>query len=404
MIQGCLPGGRQQSGKAKNMDVQQYYHQALSKRGYQADAAQLRAVARLQQAYEEWAAYKAARSSVFKRLINRPDIPRGVYLWGGVGRGKSFLMDGFYDVVPLVRKTRLHFHEFMRDVHRQLDDMKGIADPLDEVARRVAKKYRLICFDEFHVSDIADAMILYNLLKPLFEHGVSFVMTSNYEPDTLYPDGLHRDRMLPTIALLKQRLDVLNVDGGNDYRQRALEQVESYIVGLNAATDEALRSAFVRIAETHDEDPQIRIEAREIRALRRAGGVIWFDFATLCGGPRSQNDYLEIASRFHTVILSGIPAMSLAMSSEARRFTWLIDVFYDRRVKLIMSAAVRPELLYTQGVLSNEFQRTVSRIVEMQSREYMDSMRREAVAELSDRSDVSDFNAATPPTRLENQS
>ena len=371
------------SGDVKDMDVQQYYHQALAKRGYTADEAQLRAVARLQQAYEEWAAYKAARSSVFKRLINRPDVPRGVYLWGGVGRGKSFLMDGFFSVVPLVRKTRLHFHEFMRDVHRQLDDMKGIANPLDEVAKRVAQKYRLICFDEFHVSDIADAMILYNLLKPLFDHGVSFVMTSNYAPDTLYPDGLHRDRMLPTIALLKQRLDVLNVDAGLDYRQRALEQVESYLTPLNAASDEALRNAFVRIAEMQDEDPRVRIEAREIRALRRAGGVIWFDFATLCGGPRSQNDYLEIASRFHTVILSGIPAMSAAMSSEARRFTWLIDVFYDRRVKLIMSAAVAPEQLYTQGMLSNEFQRTVSRIVEMQSRDYMDSMRREAAADLS---------------------
>jgi len=301
-------------------------------------------------------------------------------MWGGVGRGKSFLMDSFYSVVPVVRKTRLHFHEFMRGVHRQLDELKGIADPLDEVARRVAKKYRLICFDEFHVSDVADAMILYNLLKALFDNKVSFVMTSNYHPDTLYPDGLHRDRLLPTIALLKERLDVLNVDAGTDYRKKAMQQVVAYHAPLGAQADRALRQAFAALAETADDDPRIHIEAREIKALRRAGGAIWFDFATLCGGPRSQNDYLELASRFHTVILSGVPRMSAAMSSEARRFTWLIDVFYDHKVKLLMSAEVQPEELYTEGVLSNEFHRTVSRIIEMQSLEYMEAERR-SVAE-----------------------
>ena len=365
------------------MNVQQFYQHALSQRGYSSDAAQQRAVDRLQQAYEEWVSFKAQRSSTFKRLINRPDVPRGVYLWGGVGRGKSFLMDSFYSVVPLVRKTRVHFHEFMRDVHRQLDELKGVADPLDDVARRIAKKYRLICFDEFHVSDVADAMILYNLLSALFANGVSFIMTSNYDPDLLYPDGLHRDRLLPTIALLKEKLDVLNVDAGVDYRKRALEQVESYYTPLGAASDAALRAAYAKVAETADEDPRVHIEEREIRALRRAGGIIWFDFATLCGGPRSQNDYLELASRFHTVVLSGIPAMSVAQSSEARRFTWLIDVFYDHKVKLLMSAEVAPELLYTEGVLSNEFHRTVSRIVEMQSREYMEAERRGAAESLS---------------------
>ena len=363
---------------ASPMNVQEFYQHALAERGFQSDAAQQRAVDRLQQAYEEWTGYKSRRSSSLRRLVLRPDVPRGVYLWGGVGRGKSFLMDSFYSVVPLVRKTRVHFHEFMRGVHRQLDDLKGVADPLDEVARRIAKKYRLICFDEFHVSDIADAMILYNLLKPLFDHGVSFIMTSNYDPDLLYPDGLHRDRMLPTIALLKDKLDVLNVDAGVDYRKRALEQVDSYYTPLGAKADQGLRTAYARIAETTDEDPRVRIEEREIRALRRAGGIIWFDFATLCGGPRSQNDYLEIASRFHTVVLSSIPAMSAAQSSEARRFTWLIDVFYDNKVKLLMSAEVAPEALYTEGMLAIEFQRTVSRIIEMQSREYMEAERRSA--------------------------
>ena len=365
------------------MNVQEFYQHALSQRGFKPDDAQQRAVDRLQLAYEEWVHFKSQRSSSFKRLINRPDVPRGVYLWGGVGRGKSFLMDSFYSVVPVVRKTRLHFHEFMRGVHRQLDDLKGVADPLDEVARRIAKKYRLICFDEFHVSDIADAMILYNLLTALFNNGVSFVMTSNYDPDKLYPDGLHRDRMLPTIALIKEKLDVMNVDAGIDYRKRALEQVQAYYTPLGAAADKALRDAYAAVAETADEDPIVHIEHREIRALRRAGGIIWFDFHTLCGGPRSQNDYLEIASRFHTVILSGVPAMSASQSSEARRFTWLIDVFYDHKVKLLMSAEVEPEALYTQGQMANEFHRTVSRIIEMQSREYMDSQRRDAADALA---------------------
>jgi cell division protein ZapE len=365
------------------MNVQEYYQHALTERGFKSDAAQQRAVDRLQQAYDAWVDYKAQRSSTFKRLINRPDVPRGVYMWGGVGRGKSFLMDSFYSMVPVVRKTRVHFHEFMRDVHRQLDELKGVEDPLIDVAKAIAKKYRLICFDEFHVNDVADAMIMYNLLSKLFELGVSFVMTSNYDPDLLYPDGLHRDRMLPTIALLKDKMDVMNVDAGVDYRHRVLEQVQAYYTPLNAAADKQLRDTWAKVADTADEDPRVRIEQREIRALRRAGGVIWFDFATLCGGPRSQNDYLELSSQFHTVILSGVPRMSASMSSEARRFTWLVDVFYDHKVKLIMSAEVAPEALYTQGSMSNEFHRTVSRIIEMQSREYMLAERRGAADSLA---------------------
>lgn len=365
------------------MDVREFYSHALAERGYEPDPAQLRAIDRLQRSYEEWTADKSVRSNSLKRLVLRPDLPRGVYMWGGVGRGKSFLMDSFYSVVPLVRKTRLHFHEFMREVHRELDELKGVANPLDDVARRIANKYRLICFDEFHVSDIADAMILYNLLKALFDNGVTFLMTSNYDPDLLYPDGLLRDRMMPTIQLLKDKLDIMNIDAGIDYRKRALEQVDIYHTPLNAATDEALRRAFAAVADTADEDPRVNIEARDIRALRRAGTAIWFDFATLCGGARCQNDYLELATRFKTVILSGIPRMSVAMSSEVRRFTWLIDVFYDHKVKLIMSAEVPPDELYTVGQLANEFQRAVSRIIEMQSREYMNAEWRDAAASIT---------------------
>jgi cell division protein ZapE len=362
------------------MDVWAYYRQALDERGFAADEAQERAVARLQQAYEDWLEFEEQRSSFFRRLLQRPQVPRGVYMWGGVGRGKSFLMDSFYSVAPVTRKTRVHFHEFMRHVHRQLDGLKGMADPLQEVARRTAEQYRLICFDEFHVSDIADAMILYNLLKGLFENGVSFIMTSNYHPDDLYPDGLHRDRLLPAIALIKERMDVLNVDAGIDYRRRALEQVEVYHTPLGPEADRALAAAFDRIAETRDEATVIDVEGRQLRSVRRAGGIIWFSFDVLCGGPRSQNDYLELASRFHTVIVSDIPVMTVAMQSEARRFTWLIDVFYDHRIKMIMSAETPPEKLYMVGPMSQEFQRTVSRIMEMQSRDYVDAPRRDTSA------------------------
>ena len=358
------------------MNVREFYDQVLLERGFSADEAQLRAVACLQQAYDEWVAYKAQRAHAFLRLLNPPAIPRGIYMWGGVGRGKSFLMDSFYSVVPVVRKTRVHFHEFMRSVHRELDELKMVANPLDVVALRIAKKYRLICFDEFHVTDIADAMILYNLFKALFQNGVSFIITSNFSPEMLYPDGLHRDRMLPTIALLQEKLDIINVDGGNDYRKRALTQVDAYHTPLDAKASEALRHAYARIAETKDENPLIDIEGRQIKALRRAGGVIWFDFATLCGGPRSQNDYLEIASRFHTIILSDMPAMSAGMSAEARRFIWLIDVLYDHKAKLLISAEVGMDQLYTDGALVMEFQRTVSRLIEMQSAEYMQAGRR----------------------------
>jgi cell division protein ZapE len=361
------------------MNVRDVFNTHLAARGYRADASQLAALERLQRLDENWRAYKAQRSNALKKLIARPPVPRGVYLWGGVGRGKSFLMDAFFAAVPVLRKTRLHFHEFMRSVHHELDEVKGTPEPLDEVARRIARRHRLICFDEFHVSDIADAMILHRLLVKLFDLNVGLVMTSNYAPDDLYPDGLHRDRLLPAIALLKERLDIVHVDGGIDYRQRAMEQIEAYLTPWGAAAEATLAAAFDRIAEVDDDDPVLDIESRRIRARRRAGGVVWFDFAVLCGGPRSHTDYLEIAARFHTVLLSNIPCMSAGQASEARRFTWLVDVLYDHRVKLIASAEAPPDQLYTAGVLSNEFARTGSRLVEMQSREYLDAPRRGVV-------------------------
>jgi cell division protein ZapE len=357
--------------------VTELYHQTLAERGYGADPAQLRAVAALQRCQDEWAAYKARRGNAVTKMLVRPPIPRGVYMHGGVGRGKSFLMDCFFQAVPLTRKTRLHFHEFMREVHRELQELKGTVNPLDELGRRIARRFRLICFDEFHVADVTDAMILHRLLDALFANRVSIITTSNFKPDELYPHGLHRDRILPAIALLKERLEVINVDNGTDYRQRTLEHLQLYLSPLGEAADAALTAAFEELAEAHDDDPLLHIEHRELRALRRAGGVVWFDFRTLCGGPRSQNDYLEIAQQFHSVILSGVPQMPPRLASEARRFTLLVDVLYDRRVKLVVSAAVPAEQLYTEGPLAHEFPRTVSRLQEMRSAEYLALQRRE---------------------------
>ena len=361
-------------------DVRRAYLDAIATRGFVHDPAQAVAVERLQQLCDELIAFRDLRKSTLRRLLAAPSVPRGIYLWGGVGRGKSFLMDAFYLEVPIKRKTRIHFHEFMRAVHRDLDTLTGQESPLKAVALRIARRYRLICFDEFHVSDIADAMILHRLLTALFDLGVVLVMTSNYRPDDLYPDGLHRERMLDAIELIKHQLDVLNVDAGVDYRQRALANMSVYYLPLSDETASAMAGAFERLAEAGDQEPVLSIEARRIAALRRAGGVVWFNFATLCGGPRSQNDYLELAARFHTVLLSDVPQMSASMSSEARRFTWLVDVLYDHGVKLIMSAQVEPQELYTAGMLSTEFHRTVSRIVEMQSDEYLSAKRRGVMA------------------------
>jgi len=353
------------------MSVRAVYESELKARGYQPDPAQLRGIDALERCAADWAQYKEQRSNAFKKLINRPAIPRGVYMYGGVGRGKSFLMDCFFQAVPVVRKTRLHFHEFMREVHRELAELQGTVNPLDELGARIARRHRLICFDEFHVADITDAMILHRLLDALFDNGVGFVTTSNFRPDDLYPNGLHRDRLIPAIKLLNEKLEVISVDNGTDYRRRTMEQVKLYHTPLGPQADAEMDDAFTRLAASHDEDPLLLIEHREIRARRRAGGVIWFDFRTLCGGPRSQNDYLEIATQFNTLLLSDVPRMSARNASEARRFTWLVDVLYDRRVKLILSAEVPPEALYTEGPLAHEFPRTVSRLNEMQSAEFL---------------------------------
>jgi cell division protein ZapE len=359
-------GGRTDAGSLVD-----YLAPTLAARGTTLDAAQLRALARLQQLADELAIFRAVRQSTVKRLFMRPDVPRGLYLWGGVGRGKSFLMDAFYARVAIRRKTRVHFHAFMRDVHEELATLKREPDPLATVAARIARKWRLVCFDEFHVSDIADAMILGRLLTALFAAGVVFVMTSNYAPDGLYPHGLQRQNFVPTIRLLERWLDVLEVDGGVDYRLRALEQAPTYYSPLGPAADAALAHAFETTRAGPDEDPLLHVEGRTLKARQRAGSAVWFDFAALCDGPRSQRDYLELAQRFAVVFVSGVPRMTAEMGDRARRFTWLVDILYDHRVKLLLSAAVPPEDLYREGPHSREFPRTVSRLVEMQTHDYM---------------------------------
>jgi len=378
-----MGGGALEAGDGQALAKQgpiELYHRALERRGFKSDSSQLRAVERLQQLYEEWTAYKAKRSTALRRLVVHPELPRGVYLWGGVGRGKSFLLDSFYLSLPLVRKRRVHFHHFMRDVHRELEELKGREDPLAALAERIAKRYRLICFDEMHVDDIADAMIIGRLLGRIMDLGVVCCMTSNYRPDDLYKDGLKRENFLPTIELLKTRLDVLHVDGGIDYRRRMLEGVKVYYSPLDEGADRALMETFKRIAEVEEEFHELDVEGRVIPYRHRAGGVVWFDFGVICGWGRSQHDYLDLSKRFHTVIVSGVPRIGLALAEEGRRFTLMVDVFYDNRVKLIVSAESAPDKLLRieedpgdarLRAMVFEFARTASRLVEMQSRAYL---------------------------------
>ncbi len=360
---------------ATRLDVVTLYRQQLTRRGFVSDAAQWRAVECLQRLYEEWIAYKVRRNTTLKRFLMKPPLPKGVYLWGGVGRGKSFLMDAFYLCVPLVRKRRVHFHHFMRDLHRELHALKGEADPIAKVAERTAKRYRLICFDEFHVSDIADAMILGRFLEQVMDRGVVFCMTSNYAPHALYANGLQRERFLPTVDLLDARLDVLQVDSGTDYRRLKMERLQVYHAPLNESAERALTEIFDSVADVADEHHVLDIEGRRIPFRRRAGGVVWFDFAVLCGGPRSYADYVDLARRFHTIVLTGVPRMSPKNADAARRFTWLIDVLYDDRVNLVVSAESQPEDLFVEGTHSAEFSRAASRLHEMQSLEYLRSER-----------------------------
>ncbi|MEH6460723.1 cell division protein ZapE [Chitinimonas sp. JJ19] len=350
----------------------QWYEAAAGQEGFQRDASQENAIRHLQRLYDDLLEFKRKRDRLFGRsLLPSPDVPKGLYFWGGVGRGKSFLMDGFFACLPYKRKRRLHFHHFMQEVHDGLRALKNETDPLATVAANIARHTRVLCFDEFHVSDIADAMILGRLFTHLFDLGTVLVATSNYAPDDLYPNGLQRHNFLPTIALLKQHVEVVNVDGGNDYRMRTLTQARTYLTPITPDTDRELASIFSKLATASDLPCEMVIEERKVTALRHAPGVVWFSFKELCDGPRSQTDYLWLARQYHTVILSDVPVLTAKEASAARRLTWLVDVFYDYRVKLIISAQTEAEAIYTEGSFAHEFFRTASRLTEMQSTDYL---------------------------------
>jgi cell division protein ZapE len=358
------------------------YKRDLQRPDFRHDPAQEVAVNHLQHLYEQlvaaWQEEKkqSAFSNFFKRFTgdSSRELVRGLYFWGGVGRGKTYLMDNFFESLPFEQKLRAHFHRFMRRVHAELKKLDGKKNPLKLVADTIAAEARVICFDEFFVSDITDAMILGTLMEELFARGVTLVATSNIIPDGLYKDGLQRARFLPAIDLLNKHTLVVNVDGGVDYRLRALEQAELYHYPLDAAADESLMCSFKSLvpkgAEIHTQQ-EIEVEGRMIRTRYISEGIIWFDFVELCDGPRSQNDYIELAREYHTVILSNVPGLGRDKDDQARRFVNLVDEFYDRQVKLVISAERPLDELYSTGKLDFEFQRTVSRLLEMQSREYL---------------------------------
>ena len=355
-----------------SMSPKQWYQSLHGQPGFIADTAQANAIEQLDQLWQQLMQFKQQRNRFLGRSLRSPDVPKGLYFWGGVGRGKSFLMDAFFGCLPYKRKRRVHFHHFMAEIHKQLRTVSNEADPLKTVAARIAKDVRVLCFDEFHVSDIADAMILGRLFTELFARGIICVMTSNYPPDNLYPNGLMRSNFLPTIALLKANLDVINVDSGNDYRLRELAREGLFHVPADTVADEKMQAMFDRLTAAANPLPNVlTVLGRDIALKCHAPGVIWFDFYAICDGPRAQTDYLEIASVYHTVFVSGIPKLAAKDASIARRFTWLVDVFYDHRVKFIASSAVPAEEIYTEGTQASEFFRTASRLTEMQSQAYL---------------------------------
>lgn len=364
-------------GLIDTMTPLERYQHDLDEGSLQPDAAQAEAVQRLQTLYESLLRSEPVQGGLLKKLFKRQEpavAPKGLYFWGGVGRGKTYLMDAFYDSLPFEQKMRVHFHRFMQMAHRKLKELAGIKNPLQVLAKEMKADNRVICFDEFFVSDITDAMILGGLMEELFNLGVTLVATSNIVPDDLYKDGLQRQRFLPVIDLLKQHTDVLNVDGGVDYRLRVLERAEIYHCPLDRGANESLMNSFMQLApdlETITEGEKIEIEGRYLETVRCDDDIVWFEFSELCDGPRSQNDYIEIARMYHAVLLSNVPVLGGSKDDQARRFINLVDEFYDRKVKLIISAAAPIVELYSGGRLSFEFERTQSRLLEMQSHDYL---------------------------------
>jgi cell division protein ZapE len=339
--------------------------------GFDLDDAQRAVLPFFQRLLEDLVTAERA-SGPLLRLFGGRRLVQGLYLWGGVGRGKSFLMDGFFTAAPVKRKQRLHFHRFMQDIHQQLAALQGQSNPLATLAKRLARGTKLFCLDEFLVTDIGDAMLMRHLLEGLFAEGVVLVTTSNTHPDDLYRNGLQRGQFLPAIDLLKKHLQILKVEGGQDYRLRALEKLGVYHAPLSDATERRMHEEFVAIARDEGEaDALVEVEGRQLSARRAAPGVVWFEFGELCQKPRGQVDFIELARRYHTVLLSQIPRMFADERDAARRFAWLVDEFYDRRVKLIVSAEAPVEGLLDPTAVGRDLERTVSRLIEMQSHHYL---------------------------------
>jgi cell division protein ZapE len=364
------------SGAAPATSVLERYQRQLHERQLASDPAQLKVVARFDDLRRRLLADRLPDGRLARWLTalaggGRRAPVRGLYLWGGVGRGKTWLMDLFFASLPFAAARRRHFHRFMYEVHQQLAQLRHRRAPLEEIARSIARDTRVLCFDELYVADIADAMLLGGLFAGLFRHGVTLVATSNVAPPEQYREGLQRQRFLPAIALLERYTEVLQLAGGTDYRLRQLTQAGIYLpFGADAAT--RLETLFGELTP-HDarRGGAIEIEGRPIAVRREATSVVWFDFLSLCSAPRSQNDYIEIAREYQTVMVSGVPVLDAAHEDEARRFIALVDEFYDRNVKLIVSAAALPAQLYRGERLGALFARTVSRLTEMQSAEYL---------------------------------
>ncbi len=362
------------------------YQQDLLRPDFQHDAAQRFAIEKLQFLFESLIK-KQQQSIGQKDLIFKlktilsghsgQEPIKGLYLWGGVGRGKTYLMDIFYDCLPFENKMRSHFHRFMQYIHAELRLLEGNKNPLDMVASKIAKQASIICFDEFFVSDITDAMILGGLFERLFDLGVTLVATSNIVPDELYKNGLQRQRFLPAIVQLKKHCEVLNIDGGVDYRLRALEQADLYYFPLGAAADASLMKSLLSLAPDElCENVIVEVNYRQLHSRFEADDVVWFDFKELCDGPRSQNDYIELARIYHAVIVSNVPCLDASREDQARRFINMIDEFYDRNVKLVLSAEKSIADLYIGTKLKFEFERTQSRLLEMQSHSYLSAEHR----------------------------
>tara|TARA_B110000881_G_scaffold206321_1_gene209551 strand:- start:153 stop:1268 length:1116 start_codon:yes stop_codon:yes gene_type:complete len=356
------------------------YQQDLTRDDFQYDAAQEHAVKQLQRLFEDFqnkpapvTGFKKVLSG-WKRVYAKPEIKpiKGLYFWGGVGRGKTYLVDTFFDCLPFENKSRVHFHRFMHRVHQELKGLTGQADPLKIIAKKFAEETCIICFDEFFVSDITDAMILGTLFEELFAYNVTLVATSNIIPNDLYRNGLQRERFLPAIKLINEHTDIVNVDSGIDYRLRTLQQAEIFHYPLDQKASDNLQEYFTSLSnETGKQGIDIDINNRPLTTVQVSDGVIHFEFSVLCESARSQGDYMEISRLYHTVLLANVTQMTAEHDDSTRRFIALVDEFYERNVKLIISADVALESLYNGERLSFEFKRCLSRLQEMQSHDYL---------------------------------